>query len=59
MNAITAPLRELAEFEEGQALLKNRKPASALQAAWIPRSFIWPMDSAMVFDIKSSLLSVI
>ena len=23
MNAITAPLRELAEFEEGQALLKK------------------------------------
>lgn len=25
MNAITAPLRELAEFEEGQALLKKER----------------------------------
>lgn len=59
MNAITAPLRELAEFEEGQALLKRRGPVSALPDVWIPRSFIWRMDSAMVSGIKSSLLSVI
>lgn len=44
MKALTAPLRELAEFEEGQSLLKRKRPASAIRAVRTRRSFIWPVD---------------
>ena len=43
MKALTAPLYELAEFEEGQSLLKRIDPASATRAVRTRRSFIWQM----------------
>ena len=40
MKVLTAPLWELAEFEEGKALL-DMLP---FPGCMIPRSFIWYMD---------------
>ena len=43
MKVLTAPLWELAEFEEGKALLDRGKGHVAF-SGMIPRSFIWYMD---------------
>ena len=44
MKVLTAPLWELAEFEEGKALLDRGKGHVAFPDCMIPRSFIWYMD---------------
>ena len=44
MKVLTAPLWELAEFEEGKALLTEEKGMLPFPDCMIPRSFIWYMD---------------